>query len=216
MIYGCDSDFVYLTNPLEVKSIDFMMKELTSDSILLVRSLDVIKRFNANPTNLIDLLLMKNHSLKEKKRWFDLNVLGQVVSVLRCLNECKLLLPNANFNIFSYNSNNDQPPIEILDLNNQDGNSSTNNVTLNINEVNYLYEANNVNLSNPSQQPSQLSPGSSGTSTNTNSSTSNPTRTHIAIPASYVPGISLFAYKDSNLFKEILEANELPLSNKQA
>ncbi len=59
------------------------MKELTSESVLLVRNADVIKRFNSNNVNLVDLLNMENCSLKERKRWFDLNVIGQCVNVLR-------------------------------------------------------------------------------------------------------------------------------------
>ena len=83
MIYASDSDCIYLTNPLEVKSVESIMKELTSESHLLVRSADVIKRFNANNQNLIDLLTLEKCSFKEKKRWFDLNVIGQCVNVLR-------------------------------------------------------------------------------------------------------------------------------------
>ena len=83
MIYACDADCVYLTNPLEIKSVEAMMKELTSESVLLVRSVDVLKRFNANNVNLIDLLKINNCSPKEKQKWFDLNVIGQCVNVLR-------------------------------------------------------------------------------------------------------------------------------------
>jgi len=66
------------------------MKELTSESVLLVRTVDVIKRFNANNLNLVDLLKMENCSMKEKRRWFDLNVIGQSVNVLREANPSKL------------------------------------------------------------------------------------------------------------------------------
>ena len=83
MIYACELDCIYLTNPLEIKTVDTIMKELTSESVLLVRNVDVIKRFNANNVNLVDLLNMENCSLKERKRWFDLNVIGQCVNVLR-------------------------------------------------------------------------------------------------------------------------------------
>ena len=34
---------------------------------------------------------------------------------------------------------------------------------------------------------------------------------HIIQPASYVPGITLFAYKDSSLYDEIMLCSELPL-----
>ena len=38
-----------------------------------------------------------------------------------------------------------------------------------------------------------------------------PTTSHIKIPASYVPGITLFAYRDSDLYNEILGSSELAL-----
>lgn len=83
MIYACELDCIYLTNPLEIKTVDTIMKELTSESVLLVRNVDVIKRFNANNENLVDLLNMENCSFKERKKWLDLNVIGQCVNVLR-------------------------------------------------------------------------------------------------------------------------------------
>lgn len=83
MIYAISLNDVYLTNPLERKPIETMLRELNSESVLLVRTEDVTRRFNANPVNLNELLTMKNHSNEEKKRWFDLNVLGQVANVLR-------------------------------------------------------------------------------------------------------------------------------------
>lgn len=196
MIYGVENDSVYLTNPLEIKSIDSIMNELNSDSVLLVRSSDVIKRFNSNNTNLIDLLLMKNHSSKERKRWFDMNVIGQVISVLR---ESKSIANNSN----SFNINRDfseaTDSLEMLDINNQD------HVNLFSNDLNYLNNNENIN------QSQQLT--TNGLTSNTNSSNSNITKTHIAIPAAYVPGIVLFCYKDSNLYREIMSAAELPLKN---
>jgi hypothetical protein len=90
MIYACETESVYLTNPLEIKTVDTIMAELTSGSVLLVRNMDVIKRFNANNLNLVNLLKMEDCSMKEKKRWFDLNVIGQCVNVLREANSSKL------------------------------------------------------------------------------------------------------------------------------
>lgn len=126
MIYAISSHEIYLTNPLERKPVDTMLRELNSESVLLVRTEDVLKRFKANPTNLNDLLCMREeHTLEERKRWCDLNVLGQVVNVLRC--------------------------------------------------------------------PSNL--------------------THITIPASYVPGITLFARVNSNVYEEIMNWSDLSASN---
>lgn len=118
MIYAITSNDVYLTNPLERKPIESMLRELNSDSVLLIRIEDVFKRFNANPVNLNEFLIMKDHLSEEKKRWFNFDVLGQVVNVLR--------------------------------------------------------------------------------------SSSSINQTHIKIPASYVSGITLFAWNDSNLYEEIL------------
>lgn len=76
MIYGVSSKGVYLTNPLEIVPEETIMEQLTSDSILLVRRQDVVNRFRDwSPLN--DLITKKD------KRWNDMNVLGQVVNVLR-------------------------------------------------------------------------------------------------------------------------------------
>ena len=76
MIYACDSNNVYLTNPLETKPIEMIMNELTSESVLLVRSHDIIKRFNANNSSLNDLIELHERDADERKRWHDMNVLG--------------------------------------------------------------------------------------------------------------------------------------------
>ncbi|XP_062598330.1 uncharacterized protein LOC134259741 [Saccostrea cucullata] len=76
MIYGVSSKGVYLTNPLEIVSEETIMEQLTSDSILLIRRQDVVNRFRDwSPLN--DLIT------KNDKRWNEMNVLGQVVNVLR-------------------------------------------------------------------------------------------------------------------------------------
>lgn len=189
MIYACDSDSVYLTNPLESKPIDLIMNELTSDSVLLVRSCDVVKRFNANNSNLVDLLLMKNHSVEEKKRWFNMNVLGQVINILR---EHKIMNEN---NILSKGVN--QP--DGIDLN---VSNSLNSGSLNVSQGAELVD--NVNLNNSAQQVSS-------SNLNTTSNKMIQCLSHITIPASYKAGITLFAYKDSALFKEIIEEKDLQL-----
>jgi hypothetical protein len=198
MIYGVENDSIYLTNPLEIKTIESIMNELNSDSILLVRSTDVIKRFNANNNNLIDLLLMKNHSAKERKRWFEMNVMGQVISVLR---ESKSISNKSNSSSNrDYSDTTDS--LEILDINNQD----QANLFSNSNDFNFFNNENN-------SQSQQFTTNILTTNSNTNSSNSNITKTHIAIPASYVPGIVLFCHKESNLYKEIMSSSELPLKN---
>lgn len=157
MIYGCGSDGVYLTNPIERKSSEMIMKELTSDSILLVRSIDVLKRFNPNDKNLIEII---RHG---DKRWHNLNVLGQVINVLR-----------------EYKYNDDYSS-------NRYGRVSTSTTT-----------------------NTTTSATTTGTSSTNSSSGVNNLLTHIEIPASYVPGITFFVYKESALCKELFDVNELP------
>lgn len=148
MIYGCDFDSVYLTNPLETKPVDLIMNELTSESVLLVRTEDVLKRFNANKTNLEDLISMAKLSEKERKRWLEMDVLGQVIEVLS------------------------ENGIQLnLDLNKTGSNGPRNSI------YPLRHESNNF-------------------------------ISHIAIPASYVPGITLFAHSDSSLFNEIKKSTQ--------
>ncbi|KAJ8303000.1 hypothetical protein KUTeg_019396 [Tegillarca granosa] len=76
MVYGVSSKGVYLTNPLEIVQEEVIMEQLTSDSVLLVRRQDVVNRFRDwAPLN--DILKQRD------KRWQTMNVLGQVVNVLR-------------------------------------------------------------------------------------------------------------------------------------
>ncbi|RNA23389.1 dentin sialophospho -like isoform X3 [Brachionus plicatilis] len=184
MIYACDSNFIYLTNPLESKSVESIMNELTSESILLVRSNDVVKRFVANKVNLIDLLVLKNYSNEEKKRWYDMNVLGQVLNVLR---EHKVYCENLSYNFLKQNDYQeslnqasfiDISPFDISDVRN---------------------ENNMVSIKNQNQ-----------TNTNQNSTSNWSHMTHISIPAAYKAGITLFAHRNSELFNEILSEMELP------
>lgn len=183
MIYACDSNFIYLTNPLESKSIENIMNELTSESILLVRSNDVVKRFLANKSNLIDLLILNDHSDEEKKRWYDLNVLGQVLNVLR---EHKALSENVASNMLIKSEYEESESREnFIDINTPEVSGIRNEYSLN-------------NLKNRS-------------SMNQNCTTNRQNITHISIPASYKSGITLFAYRESELFKEILSEKELPV-----
>ena len=143
MIHGCNKNELYLTNPVEKKPLEEILNELTSESVLLVRRKDVIKRFIANNSNLAD---MRMFSLKHE-RWSEMNVLGQVVNVLResnCISQM---------------------------------------------DTNEWYDF----------------PTGSQTNINSDLRTDILSKTsHIKIPASYIPGITLFAYRDSNLYNEIL------------
>ncbi|XP_076469770.1 uncharacterized protein LOC143300123 [Babylonia areolata] len=76
MVYGVGPRGVYLTNPLEIVPEERMMEQLTSDSVLLVRRQDVVSRFQ--PTASLARLL--HHP---DPRWCRMNVLGQVVNILR-------------------------------------------------------------------------------------------------------------------------------------
>ncbi|KAK7504557.1 hypothetical protein BaRGS_00004043 [Batillaria attramentaria] len=76
MVYGVGPRGVYLTNPLEIVPEETMMEQLTSDSVLLVRRQDVVSRFQ--PT--ASLAPLMRH---QDPRWCTMNVLGQVVNVLR-------------------------------------------------------------------------------------------------------------------------------------
>ena len=75
MVWGVSGKDVYLANPLEVTQEHHLLPQLDSPSELLVRRADVITRFSPTTD------LMEINSLGS--RWRDMNVLGQVVNVLR-------------------------------------------------------------------------------------------------------------------------------------
>ncbi|CAI9716414.1 Hypothetical predicted protein [Octopus vulgaris] len=77
MIYGVSSKGAYMTNPLKLVSEKHLMQQLTSDRVLLIKRQDIISRFHED-TNLSNLMC---HD--EPHRWRTMNVLGQVVNVLR-------------------------------------------------------------------------------------------------------------------------------------
>lgn len=184
MIYACDSNNVYLTNPLETKSIETITNELTSESVLLVRSYDVIKRFNANSMNLIDLINLRTLSKQERKRWLDINVIGQVLSILREAKNCQEIGTNGS-----------RISVQVEDTVETSENGSILSTESLSSTVNSIHHNNNSSLP-------------------INSSVNNSSLSHVTIPASYKSGICLFTYKESDLFKEICEANDLPLLQK--
>lgn len=179
MIYACDTNTIYLTNPLESKSIKIIMNELSSESTLLIRSSDVVKRFLANKSNLVDLLILKNYSNEEKKKWYDLNVLGQVLNVLR----------EQTINCESFKNN--------LTKQN-DCHESLNQTSFEEVNTSDLYDIRIENSMTNIKNKNQITSNS-------------PHLSHISIPASYKAGITLFAYRESELFKEILSEQELPI-----
>lgn len=75
MIFGVGQAGIYLTNPLECLPEQYVWHQLVSPSILLVRRTDVLAHWNTN-TDLTPLSLMG-------QRWRKLNVLGQVVNMVR-------------------------------------------------------------------------------------------------------------------------------------
>lgn len=73
---------LYLTNPLEIVSERSAMKQLCSDSVLMVRRQDIISRFR-DTTDLGQLLEHPD------PRWRTMNVLGKVASTFceACVHE---------------------------------------------------------------------------------------------------------------------------------
>jgi len=83
MVYGVDSDGIYLLNPLVKESYDVIMDQLASPSELLIRATDIIKRWNPD-TDLTPLLSGPPlDRYPSTQQWRDMNVLGQVVNVVR-------------------------------------------------------------------------------------------------------------------------------------
>ncbi|KAG0717504.1 hypothetical protein GWK47_054309 [Chionoecetes opilio] len=76
MIFGVGPQGVYLTNPLECVSDCMLGDQLCTDSTLLVRRADVVSRWGSG-----DKLVRLTR--QEDPRWRDMNVLGQVVGVLK-------------------------------------------------------------------------------------------------------------------------------------
>lgn len=201
MIYACDPDGVHLTNPIERVSIETLMLELTSESVLLVRSQDVVKRFKANTTNLMELLTMTCQPSREKRRWFEMNVLGQVINVLREHKASELGGP-ADGSADLLNDFDSADASTLLQNGSSEDFSRVDMAHYHHHATQFMAETNGGFLG---------SGGGTSASGASSSSSSASLTTHVAIPASYVPGITLFAYRDSQLFQEILSASELSL-----
>ncbi|XP_042239014.1 uncharacterized protein LOC121877357 isoform X2 [Homarus americanus] len=76
MIFGVGPQGIYLTNPLECVSDCLLGDQLCTDSVLLVRRADVVGRWGQGDR----LIRLTQHP---DTRWRDMNVLGQVVGVLK-------------------------------------------------------------------------------------------------------------------------------------
>lgn len=81
MIYGCSDSEVYLTNPVEHKPLDEMLNELTSESTILVRCVDAVKRFKANERE-NSFELENFYGFDGDQRWIKLGVEEQIRAML--------------------------------------------------------------------------------------------------------------------------------------
>ncbi|CAD6205024.1 GSCOCG00003105001-RA-CDS [Cotesia congregata] len=75
MIFGVSQAGIYFTNPLECLPEQLVWHQLVSPSVLLVRRDDVLAHWNSS-TDMTPLINMDH-------RWRRLNVLGQVVNIIR-------------------------------------------------------------------------------------------------------------------------------------
>ncbi|XP_039277754.1 uncharacterized protein LOC111046183 isoform X2 [Nilaparvata lugens] len=76
MVFGVGPRGVYLTNPLECVDEASMLMQLSSESVLRVRRADVINRWT--PATDLTPLTRQPH-----RAWNSMNVLGQVVNIIR-------------------------------------------------------------------------------------------------------------------------------------
>ncbi|XP_043281389.1 uncharacterized protein [Venturia canescens] len=75
MIFGVSQSGIYMTNPLECLPEQLVWHQLVSPSILLIKRADVLAHWNPS-TDLTPLIRLD-------QRWRKLNVLGQVVNMIR-------------------------------------------------------------------------------------------------------------------------------------
>ncbi|UJR25853.1 hypothetical protein I4U23_007203 [Adineta vaga] len=84
IIYGVDPRGIYLMNPMQIQSPQQVYEQLTVDSITYISRHEIIQRYNQSPMSLTPLAKSNNPSkLFSDTRWRSMNVLGQVVNVLR-------------------------------------------------------------------------------------------------------------------------------------
>lgn len=70
-----------MTNPVEHKPLDEMLNELTSESTVLVRCVDVVKRFKANERE-NSFELENFYGFDGDQRWIELGVEEQIRAML--------------------------------------------------------------------------------------------------------------------------------------
>lgn len=84
IIYGIEPRGIYLMNPIQIQSPQQIYEQLTVDSITYITRQEIIQRYNSSPMCLTPLAINNNQSnLFLDIRWRTMNVLGQVVNVLR-------------------------------------------------------------------------------------------------------------------------------------
>jgi hypothetical protein len=71
-------------NPVQIQSAQQLYEQLTIDSITYVARQDIVQRYNQSPVPLTPLAIVNPAStFFSDTRWRTMNVLGQVVNVLR-------------------------------------------------------------------------------------------------------------------------------------
>ncbi|CAF0724903.1 unnamed protein product [Rotaria sp. Silwood1] len=84
IIYGVEPRGIYLMNPIQIQSPQQVYEQLTVDSITYITRQEIVQRYNQSPMCLTPLAINNNTSrLFSDTRWRTMNVLGQVVNVLR-------------------------------------------------------------------------------------------------------------------------------------
>ena len=84
IIYGIEPRGIYLMNPLQIQTPQQLYEQLTVDSISSIVRQEIVQRYNEHPIPLTALAIDNSHSKYFfDRRWRKMNVLGQVVNVLR-------------------------------------------------------------------------------------------------------------------------------------
>ncbi|CAF4879753.1 unnamed protein product [Rotaria socialis] len=84
IIYGIEPRGIYLMNPIQIQSPQQVYEQLTIDSVTYITRQEIAQRYNQSPMCLTPLARNNNKSrLFSDTRWRTMNVLGQVVNVLR-------------------------------------------------------------------------------------------------------------------------------------
>ena len=84
IIYGIEPRGIYLMNPIQIQSPQKVYEQLTVDAMTYILRQEIVQRYNQSPMPLTALARKDNQSkLFSDRRWRTMNVLGQVVNVLR-------------------------------------------------------------------------------------------------------------------------------------